>query len=210
LLVAVLVVTSGGDSGQPNAQNPAPTPGGTVAPSSTVDPGPVTVPSAAPQNVTWQLYHTVALPFSSQAGPYQGGDSTATGYAHTPTGALLAAAQLPIRKLVAPDWQAVVTQQIVPGPGRDAYLAARAKVTDAAVTPGQFGQFAGFTFVNYAPGMATIQFVNRFVSGRLQATTITVQWAEGDWKLVLQPDGGDSPTAQPVPDLTGYVPWGGI
>lgn len=211
LLVAVLVLTSG-DEPEAGPQPPAaPAPSGEApSASSPRDVGPTTVPTSPPENVRWQLYHTVALPFSEQAGPYEAGRSTATGYAHTPTGALLAAAQIPIRKLVAPDWRSVVEQQIVAGPGREAFTQARAEVSGAEVTPGQFGQYAGFKFVNYTPDTATIQFVTRFVSGQMQATTITVQWSQGDWKLVLQPDGGDSPTAQPVSDLTGYVAWGGM
>jgi hypothetical protein len=212
LLIVVLVMTSGGGGGKIGQAQPAPATAGsaTATSPSTVDEGPTTVPTAPPAGVTWQLYHTVALPFSTQAGPRHVTDSTATGYAHTPTGALLAAAQIPIRKLIAPDWQAVVAQQVVPGPGRDAFSTVRARVTDATPTPGELSQFAGFKFVNYSPNLATIQFVSRFVSGTLQVATITVQWQAGDWKEVLQPDGGDSPTAQAVQNLIGYVQWGGI
>ena len=42
-----------------------------------------------------------------------------------------------------------------------------------------------------------------------QVTTTTVKWVHGDWRLELQPDGGPSPTAQTVPDLDGFVVWGG-
>lgn len=211
LMVVVLVMTSGGGDQGTDQAGAGPTPSAAPAPDSAgPDQGPTTVPTALPDNVTWRLYHTIALPYSSQAGPYEVTPSTATGYAHTPTGALMAAAQIPIRKLVAPDWRAVVKQQIVPGPGRDAYIEAREIVTDTSTSPGQFGQIAGFKFVNYSPQTATIQFVSRFVSGTMQVTTSTVQWQDGDWKLVLQPDGSDSPTAQRVQSLSGYIPWGGI
>jgi len=212
VLLVVLLATTGGRSGGGPGGHPGPArpPAGATGAVPPVDPGPTTVPVAPPQNVTWQLYQTVALPYSTQAGPYEVTASTATGYAHTPTGALIAAVQIPVRMLAAPDWRAVVDRQVADGPGKAAYTTARATVTDTTVTPGELGQTAGFRFVNYTPAVATIQVVTRFVSGALQVTTMTVQWADSGWLLVLQPDGSQSPTAQSIPNLLGYVAWGGV
>lgn len=207
-LVGVLIATSGGPNQRPGTPPTAEQP--PSGPQPDPDAADQTVPTAAPANVQWHLFHTVALPQSATAGPRQVTDSTAAGYAHSPTGALMAAANLPTRKVLAPDWRQVVDEQVMPGPGRDAYAAAREKLDHVEPAPGQFGQTAGFKFVNYTPQTATIQLVQRFISGNQQATTITVVWSEGDWKLQLQPDGGDSPTAQPVTDLSPYAPWGGV
>ena len=38
----------------------------------------------------------------------------------------------------------------------------------------------------------------------------TVQWLNGDWRLVLQPSGADSGPAQPVSSTVGYIAWGGV
>jgi len=210
VLGVVLVVTTSDDPADstPTAQ-PAP-PAGDPAPAPPADEGPTTVPTSAPPGVRWELFQTVALPYSAKAGPRQVDTSVAAGYAHTPTGALLAASHIPVRKLLAPNWQQVVERQVMPGPGRDAFAAARATITDATPAAGQLGQFAGFRFVNYSPDTATVQLVNRFVSGRMQVTTITVQWDGTDWRLALQPDGSDSPSAQKIDSVVGYIEWGGV
>jgi hypothetical protein len=134
------------------------------------------------------------------------------GFEQTPTGALIAAAQISSRFLISPgqDWRKVVKDQVAPDAGRDAYVDKRAKVTVSTVAPGTYGQFAGFRFVTYSSETAVIQYVTRFTNGNLQVTTDTVRWIDGDWKLQLQPDGSPSPTAQGVTSLTGFVPWGGL
>jgi len=43
-----------------------------------------------------------------------------------------------------------------------------------------------------------------------QVATDTVRWIGSDWQLQLQPDGSESPTAQSVSSLTGFVPWSGL
>ncbi len=83
-------------------------------------------------------------------------------------------------------------------------------MTTTEVAPGTYGQIAGFRFVTYTPDVAVIQFVTRFRNGNLQVTTTTVRWLSGDWKQQLQPDGSESPTAQSVSSLAGFVPWGGL
>ncbi|GGM81980.1 hypothetical protein GCM10012275_60740 [Longimycelium tulufanense] len=212
LLVVVLVETSTTNNGQAQPQPPAGTAGPAVsAPTRPAGPGPTTIPATPPQDVSWQLYRSVALPVSASAGPHEITDSAATVYAHTPTGALMAAAHIPVRKLIAPDWRRVVAEQVADGPGRDAYVKLREQVTNDTVTPGMLGQIAGYKFVHYSPDTATIQIVTRFATkGTLQLTTLTVTWQDGDWRLVLQPDGADSPTAQSLNSLAGFTEWGGV
>ena len=53
------------------------------------------VPQYSPQGITWQLYQTVALPYSNTAGPMIVDGGVARCYAHDPLGALLAASQNP-------------------------------------------------------------------------------------------------------------------
>lgn len=202
LLVAVLVTTGGSDQKPSSAPAPAPS-----APPGGGDAGSTEIPQSAPPGVSWQLYHTVALPVSQTAGPRQITDSTATGYAHTPTGALLAGAQIQYRQLLAPNWQQVSSQQVMPGPGRDAFMQARSQMGSVEPAPGELAQISGFRFINYSPGMATIQYVSRTVAGAQTVTTSTVQWDGGDWKLVLP--AGPS-TAQPLTSMAGVSPWGGV
>ncbi len=170
------------------------------------------MPDSPPPGVSWTLFQGVALPSSSSAGPTRITGPVYAGYARTPVGALLAAAQIGDRYLISPidDWRQVVQQQVVAGLGRDVYVQDRAKMTDISAPPGTYGQYAGFRFVTYAPVTAVIQYVTRFSNGNLQVVTDTVHWVDGDWKLQLQPDGSTSPTAQSVNGLTGFVPWSGL
>jgi hypothetical protein len=170
--------------------------------------GDQTVPEATPQGINWQLYQTVAVPSSTADGPTVIDGDVARCYAHNPVGALLAESQISTRYLLAPDWQAVVNQQVVPNAGRAVYETNRAKVSTSA--GGTYNQLAGFKYVTYSPAVATIEIVTRSDSGVMQATTGTVEWLDGDWKLELQPNGGGSPNALPVSSLVGFSTWAGV
>jgi len=164
----------------------------------------------APQDVSWQLFMGVALPYSPAAGPTVFDGPVHAGVGRTQQGALLAAVQLGTRYLLTPGegWREVLDRQVLPGAGRDAFAVNRAGV-DPQAPPGTYGQIAGFRVVAFTPDVAVVQLVSRFpTSGVLQVTTTTVRWVGGDWRLQLQPDGGTSPTAQAVPSLDGFVVWG--
>ena len=215
VLAGVVVVLVTRESPQPpGAQQPATSAAPSASPAgpSTPPATELAVPTAAPAGVSWSLFQGVALPSSPTAGPSRTEGPVHAGYAHTPEGALLAAVQVGYRHLITPrqGWRQVVQQQVVPGPGRDAFVRARAQVTTDEVPAGTYGQVAGFRFVTYSPDTAVIQFGTRFRSGTLQVTTSTVRWADGDWKLHLQPDGSASPTAQRVDNLAGFVAWGAV
>jgi hypothetical protein len=173
-----------------------------------VPPGPQAVPVSTPPGVTWQLYDTVALPFSTQVGPTVIAGDVARCYAHSPTGALLAAVQIAVRYALAANWQAVIAEQVMPGTGRNVYAAQRS-ATNFTIQAGEFGQIAGFQFVTYTNPLAVVQIVVQLPSGEMQATTMTVQWSGSDWRLQLQPDGSPGPNVQQVASLTGFIPWGG-
>ncbi len=217
VLAAVVVIWATRGGGTPPAATPSPSPPASpsMAPSSSPSGATVqdqAVPVTPPQGVTWSLFQSVALPSSRTAGPTRVGGPVYAGDAHTPAGALLAAAQIGSRYLISPGggWRQVVEQQVVPGPGRDVYIQKRAKVDSTSVAPGTYGQFAGFRFVTYAPDTAVIQYVTRFSNGNLQVATDTVHWFDGDWKLQLQPDGSATPTVQSVSTLAGFIPWSGL
>jgi hypothetical protein len=164
----------------------------------------------APENVSWQLFMGVALPYSPTAGPAAVDGPVYRGFDRSQAGALLAAVHLGTRYLLTPGegWREVLDRQVLPGSGRDAFAVNRAGV-DPQAPPGTYGQITGFRVVTFTPDVAVVQLVSRFpTSGVLQVTTTTVRWVGGDWRLQLQPDGGTSPTAQAVPSLDGFVVWG--
>ncbi|MBQ1094394.1 hypothetical protein [Streptomyces sp. B93] len=168
------------------------------------------IPAAAPADVTWTLYGSVALPSSRAAGPAVTDDDVARCYARTPLGALLATSQISVRYLAAGDWREVTRAQTV-GAGRDAYIADRGEAERTADADGAtgavHGQIAGFRFVTYHDTTAVIQTVWRFPDGRMQSATTTVLWRDGDWKLEYPADPA-APT--PVDSLAGYTAWGGV
>ncbi|MDQ1245812.1 MAG: hypothetical protein QG597_179 [Actinomycetota bacterium] len=221
-LVAVIIVlglflTLRGSGTTPppgdGAEGPATTPaaGGQAPPVTVPGPAAEEVPRVTAPPVTWSLYKGVALPVSATAGPRDLDGDVAAGYAHTPTGALVAAAQVSSRYGIADNWRSVVDRSIARGPGRDVWIATRSKYDKlASVSPGTYCQITGFSFIDYQPSRAVIQLANRCSSGQLQTVPITVSWQDGDWKLVLQPDGSPSPMNQVIPSLDGYVVWGGV
>jgi hypothetical protein len=207
--------TAGPTSTARPAPGPAATPGTNPAATTagcTLTDTDQTVPVTAPAGVTWTIYNTVALPQSAADGPAVVNGDVARCYSHTPTGALLAAAQISVRYLIADNWQAVLATQVVPGPGPSVYASERAQVTGSAVDSGSpgFGQYAAYQFAAYTPNQATIQLVTRFPAGTMQMVTTTVTWSGTDWQLQLQPTGGISPNAQALTTLTGFTPWAGV
>lgn len=195
-------------AGGGHTSSPPPAAGGSGC---SVPAGSQTVPAVTPQGISWNLYQTVALPTSSTAGPARIEGDVARCYAHSPLGALLAASQIQARYLLAPDWKSVLAAQVVDNPGRATFAAAREKITNTGGNqPGDYNQLAGFKFVTYSPTVAVIEFATKSSTDAMQATTTTVDYVDGDWKLELQHDGGTSPNALPVTSLVGFSIWAGV
>ena len=209
VLAGLVVALFGGGNNTQTTPPASPPPGAIAPPDAQLD---QSVPTSPPADVRWDLYQREALPYSTTAGPRTVDGALARGYAHTPTGALLAAVQIGARKLLSPgdSWRQVVEQQVVPGTGRDRFIQLRSQITTDGTPDPRLGQIAGFRFITYTPDIAVIQIATKFINGHMQITTGTVQWSDGDWKEVLQPDSSESPTVQAIPDLTGLVAWSGV
>ncbi|CAB4896616.1 MAG: hypothetical protein F2825_00275 [Actinobacteria bacterium] len=221
LLVAGATVALLGDDGSPGSSGappaktvPADIQWTTDAALADAAPGPVEAVVepllVAPEDVTWQLFMGVALPYSPTFGPTVVYGPVYGGFERSQSGALLAAVHLGVRYLLTPGegWREVLDRQVLPGAGRDAFARNRTGI-DPQAPPGTYGQIAGFRIVTFTPQVAVVQLVSRFSSsGVLQVSTTTVRWIDDDWRLQLQPDGGTSPTAQAVPSLDGFVVWG--
>lgn len=207
----VVVLLAGGRGGQPQSQPPASKlPATEPAPSDNTD---QRIPTAAPPGVSWSYFRSIALPESRTYGPTRVHGDVAAGYAHSPTGALLAAVNISTRYFFGLGWRDVLKEQTVPGRGQEAWVAIRTQHPldpNEHSAPGSYGQFTAFRFVNYTPSLATVQVVTQFANygGAQQVTTLTVQWNGQDWLLVLQPSGSPSPTATPVTSLDQFTSWG--
>jgi hypothetical protein len=167
------------------------------------------IPRAAPP-ADWNLFNTVAVPASTTEGPARSDGDVARCFAHSPTGALFAAAQIGTRYAFAENWEEVVEKQTY-GDGKKTLLDKRSAYEKTAEpiapVPGELGQFTGFQFVTYTPQTAVLQMVSRFESGTLQVSTVTLQWNKGDWLYEIPAVTAPQKT---IDSLEGYVSWGGL
>ncbi len=216
LCVAVVLIVNHGSkkNGPPAAGGgPATT---TIGPSSSSGPAlQTTVPGAAPAGATWSIYQTVALPTLPGAGPSKVTGAIATGYSHTPLGALLAVANEGYRYVLAPDteWRQAAKAMLAPGSGTDAWFAVRAKNpygAGGAAGTDSLAQIAGFQFVSYTPTDAVIQIVTRDSKSNLQVGADHVTWNGTDWRYVPGPDGGQEANVQQIDSLAGFTEWRGV
>jgi hypothetical protein len=170
-------------------------------------------PDSPPPGVTWQIIDTVALPFSASAGPANVADGIPSGFAHTPTGALVAMVQIDFRHLIEPNFVAVTQADVANTPGRAQFfdlVNADGLTNPANPEPGTYLQLAGFQFASYTTSTAVIQLLTARPDGSYQLSTLSVAWDGNDWQLVLQADGTDSPNQQIVSSPVGFVLWGGV
>jgi hypothetical protein len=167
--------------------------------------------TAAPEGVTWELFQGVALPVSRTDGPTRVDGPVHGGFSRTPTGALLAASQIRVRALATPGVEnllRVVDEQFAPGPGKTAYRNLISNVTDTAPPLGGYTQYVGFRYLSYSPEVAVISLASRGNSGVLRASTNTVRWLDGDWRLEKPADAQEP--SQVLQDRSGYVAWAGV
>ena len=186
-----------------------PSPSATASPSSLDQ----SVPDSPPPGVTWQIIDTVALPFSAGAGPASVADGIPSGFAHTPTGALVEMVQIDFRHLIEPNFAAVTQADVANTPGKAKFfnlVEADGLTNPPNPEPGTYLQLAGFQFVSYTSSTAVIQLLTARPDGSYQVSTLSVAWDGNDWQLVLQADGTDSPNQQIVSSPVGFVLWGGV
>lgn len=176
--------------------------------------GAADVPGREPAEIEWRPFRGLDLPVSVSSGPVIEQGNVARCFAHTPIGALLAAMQISVRAEFAPNWNDVVTYQLVPGPGADAYRT-RMRSLIGPFETGLIGKIsgrlppAGFKFLGYTPEQAVIALAFGSEGGaQVQTSVYTVVWSGGDWLMQAQPDGALGALAQRSASLDGYVHWG--
>ena len=178
----------------------------------------------AGQELTWAVFHGIALPVSAPAGPHHTQDGLAWGFRDTPRGALLAAINIGVRTaaLWGPSIYIPTINRQVTGPAKAAlreadtsdYAALRAA---ADVQPGQpagrgYAIEAAYRFGTWSRSRAVVVVVTEApgTSGGtpvIAATRIEVRWLGGDWRVVAPPGGDWASTATRVTSLTGYMPF---
>jgi hypothetical protein len=168
--------------------------------------------TAAPGDVTWEVYQGLSAPVSARSGPTSRTDGVWSGYAHNPTGALLAAAYFSYAAN-GPDAPAVLSRRTVQGPKQKAALAQATATPRAAFEPGVAPAIAGFLF----RGTYSAESVTIWIGVRSQDITpyvvVPLRWVDGDWQLDLSSVDSTPVNALPgtpaasLPGL-GFVSWG--
>jgi hypothetical protein len=167
-----------------------------------------TIPTAPPTDLEWKGIGSMEVPTSATDGPARHDGDVWTCFAHSPMGAVIAAYDI-VGGLLSPQWREVAQQEIAPGAGRQAFIAASQGQTYRPLTPGQIVQPVGFQVVSYTPAQATIETLAAASNDQYQADERTLTWTGGDWKLLTTPDGTIGPDPQLVQSAAGFVLWGG-
>jgi len=169
------------------------------------------IPRAAPPAVTWQFETDMLIPLQAQGGP---ASTDAAGlrscFAHSPTGAVLAA-MVTLGQIRNPDLtEAVLRSRIAPGAGRTRALS-EVRSSPTPRNSGETSQFTGFKVIDYLPDRAIVSIAVRLDAQKVASLPVTLLWSGGDWKLVLQPDGSFNGDVAPdvLQSLEGYVRFGG-
>lgn len=212
ILLAVLPGrnTPPGDASSPH--NPSTSLAPSAAASDSVcglEAGSQTIP-AGPIKAQWTLLGRVEAPHSASLGP---GVTDADGwrycYAHSPAGAVVAAANI-LAIGQHPDFPRRLATEIYTGPGREAFIAEAEALSDEELR-NQLDQLpvvtvGGFRVASYDSTMATLDLLLRAPDGALTSATWRLAWEDGDWRFWAPESDRDIPM-QRVADSTGFIEW---
>jgi hypothetical protein len=164
-----------------------------------------------PPEVQWQALGPIEVPSAPAYGPCKTTQTTASEFAHTPRGALVASAQILARTSITdPIAVAVdtITKQIFPGQGKDKFLQNMKAMAGEKLEPSQAGHVAAYQMVSYASDTAVLKLALRGNSlpGQYIAYDIVMRWIDSDWQMVV-PASGEL-TFDLVDQLPGYIMWG--
>jgi hypothetical protein len=203
VVLCVLVYPLGLYADSRLAENaPAPVPPG-VPPVSGPPSSPVSVAVVMPADTTWTTVAGVALPTSATAGPLHHDHGLASGFAHTPAGAVLAAVHLLVNTTpqVGPAvFEPTLRTQVV---GRDAAAMRNAVEADYRSLGGDpagggpIGSLpatlAGVRLAAFTDAAARVDVLTVAVdptgTARFAATPVDLAWTGSDWALVAPPAG---------------------
>ncbi|PFG44950.1 hypothetical protein ATJ97_0226 [Georgenia soli] len=162
--------------------------------------------TAAP-DTEWELVGTTAAPSVEDHGP---GEVEEDGFrycfAQTPTGALLAAANVAAMGSDPGLSPKVAEHLFAEGVGRDVALS---ETPTGNAGGGVRVQIAGFRLLDYSGESATVDIAMRGSNGAIAGQVFDLVWEDGDWKVQLAPDGQLPTDVVVLPDLAGYLLWAG-
>lgn len=235
VLAAVLALSGGKDDpAAPSGTAPvASTPAGapteaTQAPESPTDPksdsvcglpaGSQDVPTEAP-STKWELVGKVAAPTARKSfGPGKiASNGLRSCYAHSPVGALYAAANLTVMTTSGPALRrAAIDQLVKAGAARRRAKADLVRDASNDGTPEAVFQVAGYAFRTYEDSSALVDVAMRITTTATSGADVTglvhlpvsLVWTDGDWRATTAPDGSFIEGGR-ISGLDGYVEWSG-
>ncbi|VTR76035.1 hypothetical protein [Cellulomonas hominis] len=159
------------------------------------------IPVAGPE-ATWVAYGYVFVPQSQVYGPVTEGGRQWGCFAHNPTGALFAAANL-FAEIGEPDYALVVGEALVDNPAGTAWLEEQ-DTSNRTQTAGQVGQIAGFQFLSVTEDQVVVS-LGMSHDPVEAAVKIALQWDEdtATWRGDLAAGTFDWSAV----DLDTYTPW---
>ncbi|WP_211880073.1 hypothetical protein [Pseudarthrobacter albicanus] len=173
---------------------------------------PDTALGSAPKS-TWTLIGKMAAPTDPKTfGPgVTDGDGFRSCFAHSPTGALYAAANIvALGSAKSQPLNAKLTDRLlVHGPGRDIAMkdaATMAPSTGADTTV----QIRGFVVKSYISAEADVDLAFETKNGALVHTVLPLRWIDGDWKAKVSDDGQLINDITQLSDLSAFIAWSGV
>lgn len=211
--IVLAVLPSNGNGATPttppsNTQAPTSSPSSTTAGASKcgLPEGSQTLPAEPPSGATWALFGTFAAPSIEGIGPGAvDPDGVRSCFAHSPTGALLAAINFWAMSGLNPA-VGVDPRLAADSPERDA-LAAQYAADPPTPTGDVTYQVAGFQFHGVNDDSIVVDIAIRTSSGTVGVLPTPLRWEDGDWKFVV-PASGNTGSGS-LPNLSGFVLWAG-
>ena len=160
------------------------------------------IPVAGPE-ADWQAQAYLLVPMSTEFGPTALPGSEWGCFAHSPTGALFAAANV-IAGAGGPDYETFMPDAAVDNSALEAWIAGEdpAAHTQSA---GQVAQFSGFQMVSVEDDSVVVNLA--LTQGEVSASvTVSLVWNSdlGTWNVEMATSVFDFETT----DLQGFTPWG--
>ncbi|MFF2389135.1 hypothetical protein [Agromyces sp. NPDC058104] len=155
----------------------------------------------------WEAIGTVYAPSLAGAGPaLVEPDGFRRCFARSEAGAVVAAATYVAIGSGRPDLsRRLASDATFAGPGRDAAMAqadASTNGSNAAL------QIVAYQVARYSTNDAEVRIAVRSADGRLVVGSVPLRWADGDWKLVVDPSTGRYVDLADIPNVAGMTPWG--
>jgi hypothetical protein len=161
--------------------------------------------AAPPSKLEWKLIDGVRLPFSKVDGPAKVSGPLATGYSHTPQGAVVAAWQISTRLTTSTGYEQVMANQ-VRGSEAERTIVRQEVANVRNLTPNQFSarfaQPVAFQIVSYNDRFAQMYFATRSPDGGYDFTARAVLWDGKDWQYQLVSGLPALPNSTSIADFT--------